>query len=140
MVNQTDGCWLWTGATTYYGYGSIDIDGRPYRAHRLSWELHNGSIPEGLNVLHTCDNPPCVRPDHLWLGTHAENMRDRDFKGRLVPPPIRRGEDANAAKLTAEQVLAIREDTRSLRLIAADYDVSRSAISLIRRRKNWAWL
>lgn len=84
-VQKTDGCWLWIGAVTDTGYGylSCQVPRRHnMRAHRISWELHNGAIPVGLNVLHRCDIPPCVRPDHLFLGTALDNNRDCISKGR----------------------------------------------------------
>lgn len=82
-VNKTETCWLWT-ASTQGGYGQIghDIYLRPVRAHRVSWELHYGPIPAGLDVLHKCDNPPCVRPDHLFIGTALDNVQDMLRKER----------------------------------------------------------
>lgn len=84
-VDRTESCWIWTGGTNIKGYGCIGLGERgrgKALAHRVSWELAFGPIPDGLWVLHHCDNPPCVRPDHLWLGTAADNNRDMVAKGR----------------------------------------------------------
>src|SRR2546422_11309402 len=78
-----DGCWIWTAHTNEHGYGRLSIKrGVVERAHRISWRLHFGSIPDGLCVLHKCDNPPCIRPDHLFLGTKTDNSVDRQTKHR----------------------------------------------------------
>lgn len=81
-VQKGDDCWIWSGATNRHGYGQIRIDGRNVAAHRLAWEFEHGPIPEGMNVLHSCDNPPCIRGAHLWLGTMADNSQDMASKGR----------------------------------------------------------
>ena len=103
-VIKTDGCWGWSGATKSapgFRYGVLHTGprgaSREELAHRISWVLHNGPIPEGLLVLHHCDNPPCSRPDHLFLGTHEDNARDRDRKGRGAVPPGFAGPRARGA-------------------------------------------
>lgn len=86
-VLKTDTCWLWTAGKSH-GYGAFypakGEGDRPIAAHRYSWKLHFGALPKGAHVLHHCDNPPCVRPDHLFTGTQADNMRDKARKGRAV--------------------------------------------------------
>ena len=84
-VVKTDGCWKWIGATTSSGYGCIGLGRRrKLQAHRVSYELYVGEIPEGRMVLHRCDNPPCCNPDHLFIGTQTDNMRDAARKGRNI--------------------------------------------------------
>ncbi len=80
-VQKSDGCWVWQGCIVRR-YGVLGHDGKQVKAHRVAWGLTNGPIPNGLSVLHKCDNPPCVRPDHLFLGTQLDNMRDCSAKGR----------------------------------------------------------
>lgn len=85
-VRVSSECWEWTGGRYWDGYGHLRHMGRSLKAHRVAWELFCGPIPAGLSVLHRCDNPPCVRPDHLWLGTQSDNIKDMVNKGRNVAP------------------------------------------------------
>ena len=130
------GCWLWEAGVDNKGYGRITVSNKKKMelAHRVSWMLHNNQVPSGF-VLHRCDNTYCVNPDHLYVGTQKDNMLDRSQRGRM---PDQRGEKSHRAKLTASQILAIRSDPRAQSLIAADYGVSPSAISLIKLRKKWS--
>lgn len=136
-----DDCWPWLGAHNEHGYGRIVRSSKPKRveyAHRLSWELHRGPIPDGMCVLHKCDNPPCVNPAHLRLGDRTMNAADRTLRNR-VP----RGSKVRWALLTEATVLkarARRAGGESLASIARDmginYGTVRSAIS----GKTWGWL
>jgi len=130
VSKQDGGCWEWTGAKYVTGYGMIKVDRKLRRAHRLAYEHWVGQIPEGLFVLHTCDNRACVYPGHLWVGDNSDNMKDCVAKGRhKYTIPTR--------KLVAEQVLEIRKDTRSGSVLAKEYGVDESTIHYIRRRDTW---
>lgn len=129
------GCWIWTGSVTRDGYGQFAIASRPVSAHRYAYRIAFGSIPNGLCVCHRCDVRACVNPAHLFVGTNMENMQDKMVKGRHVSSC---GERHGSAKLTAEQVLAIRSDPRLLREIAADYGVVETTISHIKTGRTWS--
>lgn len=119
-------CWEWTGAIVKCGYGQIlHSRGRRVYAHRASWELARGAVPDGLWVLHTCDNRTCVNPDHLFLGTYLTNIWDKTRKGR------------SARKLTEPQVLEIRASTDSRAALAARYGVSVNMIHYVQMRHSW---
>jgi len=129
------GCWLWVASIDSNGYGQFR-NGRCLEwAHRASWMLNKGEIPVGICVLHKCDTPVCVNPDHLFLGTQSDNTRDCIRKGRHI-----RGSKVGTSKLTEQDVLAIRSDTRSKKEIAISFGVSSSAIGLIKSRKRWSYL
>lgn len=140
--DHLSGCWLWDKPLTT-GYGVVSTGGgRRAGAHRVSWMLHRGPIPEGLLVCHTCDNRRCVNPDHLFLGTYAENMQDASRKGRMgwKPGEVRnlpRGEGHHAARLTAHDVAAIRASTESGVALSRRYGVTPTQICRIRRGKTW---
>lgn len=135
IPEPNSGCWLWIGALCGRGYGTIKDEHRVMRrATRVSWELHYGPIPDGLCILHKCDNPVCVNPEHLFPGTNADNTRDMFAKGRTHDM---RGRNA---KLTPSQVLAIKNDGRAGTEIAAQYGVSAATISNIRLGKRWGYL
>jgi len=138
LPEPNSGCWLWGGSWfPKTGYGQIKVRGKPEGAHRVSWELHCGPVPQGLCVLHKCDVRPCVNPAHLFLGTHRDNTADMFRKRRANTA---HSERHGKVKLTAEQVRAIRESTRSQREDALAFGVHPSSISLIKAGKNWRHL
>ncbi len=127
-----DGCIVWTGSKDKDGYGKFMHGYRHWRAHVAAWFAAYGPIPAGKQVCHTCDNPPCIRLEHLWIGTTQENTADRDAKKRQ-----QHGERHYKAKLTEDQVREIRKDTRSQIRIAADYGIVQTMVSKIKRREFW---
>lgn len=130
------GCWLWTGSFGTTGYGQFSLGGRPVKAHRASWELHHGPIPAGAFVLHRCDNPACVNPQHLEVGSHVKNMADMRARGRA-----RGGRPEGNPKIDAAQALAIRRaraDGATLADLAAQYGLrSKSSIANIVNGATW---
>jgi len=140
-VDEKSGCWMWTAAINEKGYGMIGLPrtNKISRAHRVSWELHNGKIPVGLFVLHKCDTPLCVNPEHLFIGTLKDNSQDMVSKGRGVTPD-NRGERATWHKLTEAQALDCMTRRMSARKFAEMYGVSRSAVQRIWEGKNWRHL
>ena len=158
-----DGCWIWSGYRDRKGYGRLLVDGQPERSHRLSYRLHKGEIPDGLCVCHTCDNRACVNPDHLFLGTSADNVADRVAKGRSAtgdkhgartrpermprgdnhyarrnPQVMKRGEENGRAKLSTADVIAIRLGGESARAAGRRLGVSKTTVLKIRRSILWA--
>jgi hypothetical protein len=134
-VNRGDGCWEWRGWKDDKGYGYIQDGDRRRFTHRVSWELTNGPIAAGMFVCHHCDNPPCCRPDHLFLGTAQDNQTDMRIKGRST-----RGERNARAKLTTADVVEIRRLLMAgLRNcdVAERFNIARSVITNISKRKSW---
>ena len=147
LVDPATGCWLWQKAKYPNGYGLIGIrkDGktRSMPAHRASFEAFRELIPAGLWVLHKCDVPICVNPEHLFLGTNHDNVLDMWAKGRAVPPPWVPGEKQGASKLTEAAVRDIRRRYgmgESQYKLAADYDVTQANISRIVTRQTWVYI
>jgi hypothetical protein len=132
-----NGCWEWNGARTPKGYGYVSGAEKSFIASRLSWEYHFGPIPDGLFALHSCDNPPCVNPNHLFLGTKGDNNRDMVAKGRNR---VLAGEDHPLAVLSVGDVRLIRAapDVPRLTIILGEkYGVNPTTIGAIRSGKNW---
>lgn len=127
---EDDDCWIWKGHRSPFGYGEFRAGGRKLTAHRYAWALSNGPIPDNLKACHRCDNPSCVNPSHLFLGTQTENMADCTRKGR------------HAAKLTPDEVREIRAlyETGGLtqKEIGSRYGVTQAAIHWIVVGRNWA--
>ena len=145
-VKKTETCWLWIGAKREFGYGVIHlkrIGRKSYieRAHRLSWQMHRGPIPDGLFVCHSCDNPACVNPDHLFLGTHQDNMNDCSSKKRYDCVKRPKGELHGNHVLTDEMVLQLRREYALepffLRIYAKRYGISIATTHKILRRQAW---
>lgn len=156
VIRNASGCWGWNGVKAQAGYGkfhSLRVDGvrRPIHAHRFSYEINFGPIPEGLYVLHKCDNPECTRPDHLFIGTDADNSHDSIAKGRNSPPPRspkhfpnkerwKRGSAHYAARLTEADVKYVRSSKERGVDLAIKYGVGKTTISAIRTRRTWTHL
>jgi len=131
VIDQETGCHNWNKCVTIDGYGQIKINGKSERVHRVYYELHKGKIPEGMYVCHRCDNPKCCNPEHLFLGTHQDNMDDMMAKGR-------RGNCG--AILTIETVKEIRKkyvETTTYKELAIEYGVSYNTICKIITNRNW---
>jgi hypothetical protein len=125
-----DDCWI--SATNRRRYGQFSVDGKAVLAHRFSYALVHGPILDGLHVLHRCDNPPCVNPTHLFLGTNADNMRDREAKGRGNQP---RGTANGNCRLTDEEIAEIRVASGTQQEIGERFGISQPMVSRIKRGK-----
>jgi len=160
------GCWIWMRARTTRGYGSVKIDGMVLRAHRVSWQISNGPIPEGLHVLHQCDVTCCVNPDHLFLGNHSDNMQDKERKGRgnhatglrnarytkpestcrgdrhwtRLTPDATKGENNNRAILTTGDVELIRGSDLSGAELGRRFGITKTHANRIKRGAAWSHL
>ncbi len=135
-VRGENECWEWTGGKRA-GYGRMRKGRKQVGAHCVSWEIHNGELPAGFQALHDCDNPGCVNPGHLFLGTHGDNMADRNTKGRSA-----KGEGHGRAKITKEQVIAIRRRYAvggvTQTQLGEYYGLGQGAVHYIVSGKSWA--
>lgn len=141
-ILSDDECWEWQAGLSDSGYGRISYLGKDDKSHRVSWMLTYGKIPNKLSVLHKCDNPPCVNPAHLFLGTQLDNMKDMTNKGR-GNPYVGTGEENPRAKLKSHDVVRIRElyeAGNTLKSLANVYKVSSTQILSIVSRKAWKHL
>lgn len=137
--DSESGCWIWTGTRHEHGYGQIGVDGKTIGAHRYSYKLHNGEIPDGAFICHKCHNPPCVNPDHLYAGDAETNAQDAVDNGDW---PRLTGEKSPGSKLNRETVIEIRnvyrEGNSTVSELADSYDVSTGTISRAINGKAWA--
>ena len=130
--STTEGCWEWQGYRNPAGYGALRWRGSRVNAHRVAWELAYGPIPGNMHVLHTCDNPACCNPSHLFLGTHADNMQDRNIKNR-----------GGTAKLTPCDVVSIRKrraEGETRKALSQEFGVARETIKSVCERETWKWI
>ena len=151
-VKRADGCWLWRAAKNKHGYGLFSVSGRSTLAHRVAYELMNGPIPTGRSVMHKCDTPSCVNPDHMRVGTQSDNVQDMVEKGRVSrgqrhSEVLRRtalkGDKHWRARLTADAVRAIRAAASngvSGSELARRYGVDPSTVSLVISGRTWSCL
>lgn len=131
---QQTGCWEWKGAKSVKGYGRITFENATWAVHRLMAHMQIGDVKKDTVVCHRCDNPSCVNPEHLFIGTQKENVADRDSKGRRNQAY---GERQGSAKLTAAQVTAIRLDMRKHSEIAKTYGITRAHVGNLKANRAW---
>lgn len=134
-VEKTETCWVWTKGKLAGGYGQVVVDKQKWTAHRLFYSVYKGPIPEGKLICHTCDNPSCVNPEHLYCGTHTENNRDTYTRDRM---PIRHGDAAiNVVKLSREAALEIKYSALTSKELAQKHQIHQSQVSRIRNGHTW---
>lgn len=148
-VRGSDECWEWKAARNRHGYGYFRYKSKHAKAHRVSWELTQGEIPDGINVLHRCDNPPCCNPAHLFLGTQAENMSDKVAKGRQQrgegcrAKPERRARGSRNGRATLNELQVVGMMARHLQgvsvaQVAREFNAPYKTVSSIIRGENWS--
>jgi len=132
-VDAETECWNWIGCLTESGYGQIHCLGKTHRAHRVSYMVHLGPIPEGAVILHSCDNRRCINPDHLTAGTQSDNMRDALKKGRLKVPPARKGQEHPNSFVTDRDVVRLRKEYQKGRKLSSIHKEVGLALSTVKR-------
>jgi len=135
IMDENTGCWNWIARKNPKGYGQFHLGKTIYQAHRASWVLYKGEIPEGLWVLHICDNPSCVNPNHLFLGTNDDNMKDMARKGRST-----RGERSHTCKINEDIVKEIRNSKETAKQLSKKFGLSVYGIYQVKYRKTWKWV
>lgn len=135
-VKRETGCWDWESFKDPNGYGRLNVNGRPQLAHRISYQIHFGTIPSGMAVCHKCDNPSCTNPAHLFLGTQADNVADMHVKRRARKRGMK-GTEHHMAKMNEDTVRAIRASDAPDSQLAREHDVSRATIHSIRNFRSW---
>lgn len=139
-ADSKTGCWNWTGPRLRSGYGSTSYKSAERRAHRLSWRLFNGTIPEGMSVCHKCDNPRCVRPEHLFLGTQLDNVRDMIAKGRDRKALGQKNGRAKMDEGSVREIRRLHSDGLSHRRIAGELGLNRGAVWAVLGGRTWTWV
>lgn len=133
-------CWVWTGGKSRQGYGQFSVDRTPQLAHRVSYSIHiSASVPRALCIMHLCDNPSCVNPFHLSVGTVSDNNADRHLKGRSRGAS-HQGQNNPMSKLTPDDIRYIRASAQPLTVLASQYRIAFQTVSDIKRRKTWKHL
>ena len=134
IPEPNSGCWIWVAGINACGYGTIGVNYKSQLAHRVSYQVFRGSFPKNKKILHRCDMPCCVNPDHLFVGTQADNVRDMESKKRAYHP---RGENNGLAKITEADVRMIRADPRGERSIARSMGLTRAIVRGVKIGRTW---
>lgn len=137
VKNEESGCWEWKRSSDGWGYGKISIQHKLEKVHRVMFSLANGPIPTGMCVCHKCDNPPCCNPDHLFLGTHADNRRDMIQKGRLSDQSGTLNSQAKINDNIAREIRSLYANGVMQKLIAEKYGISTGIVNRVVLRRNW---